>query len=230
MNFLLYIESNKQVKYMVNFYIVRHGQTLLNYLNRAQGWIDSPLTDAGKQVAVDLGGKLKGITFDAVYTSDMKRAIQTAEYILSVRYKIGLQIQTDTRLREWCLGNMEAEDNTVFINKIADCVGVSSYEELNKRLPDVATTIHEHDTTGMTESFSDIVIRLKSIFMEIVQKGNTKENTYNVLVVTHAFSIKTLFYLFAPKQLSIIGKIKNAGISRLKFDGNIFSLETDIKI
>ena len=29
----------------VTFYIVRHGETLLNSLNRAQGWSDSPLTD-----------------------------------------------------------------------------------------------------------------------------------------------------------------------------------------
>ncbi len=34
---------------MVRFYIVRHGQTLLNSLDRAQGWADSPLTEAGKQ-------------------------------------------------------------------------------------------------------------------------------------------------------------------------------------
>lgn len=31
----------------VNYYIVRHGETLLNKLGKAQGWVDSPLTDAG---------------------------------------------------------------------------------------------------------------------------------------------------------------------------------------
>ncbi len=35
---------------MVRFYIVRHGQTLLNSLDRAQGWADSSLTEAGKQM------------------------------------------------------------------------------------------------------------------------------------------------------------------------------------
>ena len=58
---------------MVSFYIVRHGQTLLNSLDRAQGWTDSPLTDAGKQTTVELGHKLKGIDFNAAYTSDMLR-------------------------------------------------------------------------------------------------------------------------------------------------------------
>ena len=46
---------------MVYFYIVRHGQTLLNSLDRAQGWSDSPLTEAGKQMAADIGKKLKRI-------------------------------------------------------------------------------------------------------------------------------------------------------------------------
>ena len=55
---------------MVSFYIVRHGQTLLNSIDRAQGWTDSPLTDAGKQTAVELGHKLKDIDFNAVYASD----------------------------------------------------------------------------------------------------------------------------------------------------------------
>ncbi len=67
---------------MVNFYIVRHGQTLLNSLDRAQGWADSPLTDAGKQTAVELGHKLKGIDFNAAYASDTLRAVQTAELVL----------------------------------------------------------------------------------------------------------------------------------------------------
>lgn len=215
---------------MVVFYIVRHGQTLLNYLNRAQGWVDSPLTDAGKQAALDLGNKLREIDFHAIYASDMSRATQTAKWILSASGQSTMSIQKDARLREWCLGNMEAEDNTAFVNNIADWLGgISSFEELNKKLPDVATAIHEHDTTGMTESFSDIANRLKSIFMEISQNSYKKDSIYNVLIVTHAFVIKTLFYLFAPERLNMIGKIKNATISQLKFDGNNFSLETDLE-
>ena len=213
---------------MVIFYIVRHGQTLMNFLNRAQGWIDSPLTDDGKQAALNLGEKLRTINFHAVYTSDMPRAIQTAKWILSASGQSTMSIWQDTRLREWCLGNMEAEDNTTFVNNIAKWLGgISSFGELNRRLPDVATAIHDHDTTGMTESFSNIANRLKSIFIEISQSNYAKENTYNVLVVTHAFTIKTLFYLFAPEQLRMIEKVKNATISQLIFDGSNFSLMVD---
>lgn len=214
---------------MICFYIVRHGQTLLNSLDRAQGWADSPLTDAGKQTAVELGHKLKSIDFDAVYTSDMLRTIQTAELIMEAGEKKGMPIEKDARLREWCLGNMEAENNAVFIKKVVDWLGGASFAELNKRLPDVADAIYEHDTTGMAEPFQTIEERLKAAFMDMAQRHGVRENS-NILVVTHAFAIKTIFHLFAPEQLSKAGKVENAAVSRLISDGGVFSLEPDLKL
>ena len=214
---------------MICFYIVRHGQTLLNSLDRAQGWADSPLTDAGKQTAVELGHKLKSIDFDAVYTSDMLRTIQTAELIMEAGEKKGMPIEKDARLREWCLGNMEAENNAVFIKKVADWLGGASFAELNKRLPDVADAIYEHDTTGMAEPFQTIEERLKAAFMDMAQRHGVRENS-NILVVTHAFAIKPIFHLFAREQLSKAGKVENAAVSRLISDGGVFSLEPDLKL
>lgn len=206
---------------MISFYIVRHGQTLLNCLDRAQGWSDSPLTDSGKQAAIDLGNKLKEINFNAVYTSDMLRAVQTAELILHTSEN-NVSVQKDIRLREWCLGNMEAENNAVFIKSVSDWLGgVASLAELNGRLPDVANVIYQHDTTRMAEPFSVIVNRVQSAFMDIVQKAKQLKQC-KVLVVTHAFMIKTIFYLFAPEQLCVMDQVKNAAISKLIYDENGF--------
>lgn len=214
---------------MVRFYIVRHGQTLLNSLDRAQGWTDSPLTEVGKQMAADIGHKLNGVDFDAAYTSDMLRAVQTAELILEAGGKNGVPIKKDARLREWCLGNMEAENNAVFIKNVADWLGGTSFAELNERLPDVADAIYEHDTTGMAEPFQTIEERLKAAFVDIVQRHGMEENT-NILIVTHAFAIKTIFHLFEPEQLGKVGKVKNASVSRLILENGIFSLELDIQL
>lgn len=215
---------------MVRFYIVRHGQTLLNSLDRAQGWADSPLTEAGRQMAADIGRKLKGIDFDAVYTSGMLRAVQTAEIILQAGGKNVVPIEKDARLREWCLGCVEAENNAVFIKNVSDWLGgVSSFAELNQRLPDVADVIYEHDTTGMAEPFQAIESRLKSVFADAVQKDGMQEST-DILIVTHAFAIKTIFHLFAPEQLGKVGKVKNASVSRLVFENGIFFLEPDIQL
>ena len=213
---------------MVRFYIVRHGQTLLNSLDRAQGWADSPLTEAGKQMAADIGQKLKGIGFDAVYVSDMLRAVQTAEMILEAGGKSSVPIEKDTRLREWCLGCMEAENNAVFIKNVSDWLGgIASFAELNQRLSDVADAIYEHDTTGMAEPFRTIESRLKSVFADAVQKDGMQETT-DILIVTHAFAIKTIIHLFAPEQLDKVRKVKNASVFRLVFENGVFSLEPDI--
>ena len=213
---------------MVRFYIVRHGQTLLNSLDRAQGWADSPLTEAGKQMVADIGQKLKEIDFDAVYTSDMLRAVQTAELILEANGKNGVPIERDVRLREWCLGCMEAENNAVFIKNVSDWLGGASFAELNQRLPDVADAIYEHDKTGMAE-FQAIEQRLKAAFVDTAQRHGMGESS-NILIVTHAFAIKTIIHLFAPDQLGKVEKVKNASVFRLVFENGVFSLESDIQL
>ena len=181
-------------------------------------------------MAADIGQKLKGIDFDAVYTSDMLRSVQTAELILEAGGKSGVLIEKDARLREWCLGCMEAENNAVFVKNVSDWLGgITSFAELNERLSDVADAIYEHDTTGMAEPFQAIESRLKSVFADAVQKNGMQENT-NIRIVMHAFAIKTIFHLFAPEQLSGLGKVKNASVSRLIFENGIFSLEPDIQL
>ena len=183
-----------------------------------------------KILTADIGQKLKGVDFDAVYTSDMLRAVQTAELVLEAGGKSGVPIEKDARLREWCLGCMEAENNAVFVKNVSDWLGgIASFAELNQRLLDVADTIYEHDTTGMAEPFQTIESRLKSVFADAVQKDGMQENT-DILIVTHAFAIKTIFHLFAPGQLGKVGKVKNTSVSRLIFENGIFSLEPDIQL
>lgn len=204
----------------VTFYIVRHGETLLNSLDRAQGWSDSPLTDNGNSTAIELGNKLRGTTFKAAFTSDTIRATQTAELILAMSGNDNIKIQDDKRLREWCLGIMEGENNAIFVQTVSKWLGgVSSFAELNERLADVASEIYNYDTTGMAEPFSAILKRLKSAFIDMAE---LYDDGGNILVVTHAFVIKTLFYLFSPEQLSAAYNVKNATIFKLVYDKGNF--------
>lgn len=151
----------------------------------------------------------------------MMRTEQTAELILLTSGNDTLEIQKDMRLREWCLGSMEAEHNSFFIQTMSNWLGVSSFAELNKRLSDVAMALYEHDTTGTAEPFADISNRLRNVFTDIA-KNKLKDKNSNILVVTHAFAIKTLFYLFAPEKLSSIDKVENATILKLLYNGNSF--------
>jgi broad specificity phosphatase PhoE len=68
----------------VRIFLTRHGETMLNELERAQGWADSPLVADGEEVAEDLGVGLAdaGVEFDAAYSADMVRHFSTATIVL----------------------------------------------------------------------------------------------------------------------------------------------------
>ncbi|MSP38501.1 MAG: histidine phosphatase family protein [Deltaproteobacteria bacterium] len=81
--------------------IVRHGQTEWNVRGIRQGYLDSRLTDRGLAQAKALGQRLAREKFTALYSSDLGRAMQTAQEIANVT---GHNIHTDARLRERHLG------------------------------------------------------------------------------------------------------------------------------
>lgn len=69
---------------MTTIYCVRHGQSEANLAQIMQGSkIDTPLTKLGQQQALAAKAKLANVSFDAVYASPLKRAVQTANLISS---------------------------------------------------------------------------------------------------------------------------------------------------
>ena len=60
-------------------YLARHGETEWSLSGRHTGKTDLPLTPRGEANARELKGRLRGVTFDAVYSSPMQRAMRTAE-------------------------------------------------------------------------------------------------------------------------------------------------------
>ena len=63
---------------VLDVYLARHGQTAWNLEKRLQGATDNALNDTGKAQARQLGEKLKGVSFSAVYASSLARARETA--------------------------------------------------------------------------------------------------------------------------------------------------------
>jgi len=80
---------------------VRHGETEWNVQHREIGQLDSRLTARGVQQAKAVGTRLAGIQFDELYSSDLGRAVQTAEIIGA---KCGKPVRLDAGLRERHMG------------------------------------------------------------------------------------------------------------------------------
>src|SRR5580765_6857553 len=87
---------------MATLVLVRHAESTWNAEGRWQGHADPPLSDAGRAQAEALAEDLAGERFDAVYTSDLARAAQTAEIIAR---RFGLPAVSDPALREVDVGS-----------------------------------------------------------------------------------------------------------------------------
>jgi len=85
--------------------LVRHGHTCLNIPGRDErlrGWMDLPLDDQGLREAEEIAERLAEYPVDAIYSSDLRRARQTAEVL---RRRVGApRVTTMKELRPWNLG------------------------------------------------------------------------------------------------------------------------------
>ncbi len=92
---------------MTRIILTRHGETQWNIEKRVQGRLDSPLTENGRTQARNLALRLKGERIQYLYSSDLPRAIATAEEI-----RRELQLQTiipAPMIREFSFGDWEGE-------------------------------------------------------------------------------------------------------------------------
>ncbi len=89
---------------MTTILLARHGETDWNRDLRFQGHADEPLNDTGRAQAERLAASLRDERLAAVYTSDLRRATETAEIVASA---LGLTVTADPRLREIDVGSWQ---------------------------------------------------------------------------------------------------------------------------
>jgi len=160
---------------MTEFWLVRHGQTDWNADERWQGHSDIPLNAAGLEQAHQLAEKLAGQHFDAIYSSDLQRAVQTAEVIGA---SLGLPYQTDPRLREIDLGQWEGMLESEVRQQFSSAWDERQQDPLNAHAPGGET--------------------LPEVAARLVQAFNAIASTHpagKLLVVSHGLALRTLLCL-----------------------------------
>ncbi|MEJ7619692.1 MAG: histidine phosphatase family protein, partial [Aquificaceae bacterium] len=82
---------------MVRLYIIRHAESKWNPIGRYQGLLDPELSERGKAQAKRLGEHFQSIELHAIYSSPLKRTLQTAQEVAKAK---GLEIIEDRRIIE----------------------------------------------------------------------------------------------------------------------------------
>jgi broad specificity phosphatase PhoE len=88
-------------------YLVRHGETEWSASGKHTGRTDIPLTEEGERRARGLSERLKGVTFDRVFTSPLQRAARTCALA-----GFGERAKVDPDLLEWNYGDYEGRKSS----------------------------------------------------------------------------------------------------------------------
>jgi broad specificity phosphatase PhoE len=161
-----------------NLFIVRHGETDWNRKKLLQGSTDIPLNETGKSQARVLQKQFETITFDAVYSSDLMRAKETAEII---SYGTNLQVVTSPDLRERSWGNHEGQN--------FDDLKLKYGQAFHPVIEEFDFDIQKlHPELTQVESYSQAINRVIPYLMNIQTEFKGK----SVLVVSHGGILKGL--------------------------------------
>ncbi|MFH1152383.1 MAG: histidine phosphatase family protein [Pseudomonadota bacterium] len=115
--------------------LVTHALTRWNTEGRIQGHTDVPLNDHGRAMAIALGERMGNEGADAVYSSDLTRAVETA---LPAAARLGLTVIRDPRLRE---GRSHLQERSDRYPTLAFYREVEAEEHVLMRMEDVMTDI-----------------------------------------------------------------------------------------
>ncbi|KAL6337819.1 hypothetical protein AAG906_002284 [Vitis piasezkii] len=174
--------------------VVRHGETAWNADGRIQGHLDVELNEAGRQQAAAVADRLsKGPRISAVYSSDLKRAFETAQAIATSCGRF--EVIKDPDLRERNLGDLQG----------------LVYQELAKINPEAHKAFLSHRTDqeipGGGESRDQVYQRCTLSLKRI----GSKHKGERVVVVTHGGVIRALHKRASPNGRA--GKIMNTSVN-----------------
>lgn len=206
----------------VTVHLVRHGQTWLNVTGRIQGWSDSPLTEAGVDVARRVGRHLAAEIggFDAAYSADMVRHFETASGILAAA-RSSLTPKRVPALREVAYGGWEGEKQSTAYPTLMGAITNDS--------PTLADIINAFQVTNpvpamTTESWRQVADRMKAaLTAAATSRSLPRRHGGSILAVSSGMSIMALLESLGAETPE--GGLENGAVSRLSYVRGAWTVE-----
>lgn len=193
---------------MTEIIIIRHGETEWNKTGRFQGHSDVPLSAEGRAQAAALGRNLALDHVDAIYASDLTRAMETAAPLAK---RFGLEVISDPLLRELNFGAWEGRN----------------FNDVNAENPNSMKNFYtdpEQADIPESEPFPEFQRRVAGRVREIVAQERGKR----IVIVSHGASIRILLADILAMPIRSIWHISqlNTAVNKIRFEDDGFAIVT----
>ncbi|MEO0023937.1 MAG: hypothetical protein RL196_378 [Actinomycetota bacterium] len=183
--------------------LLRHGNSVWNQENLFTGWVDVDLSDQGRAEAKRAGELLaeSGIKPTLLYTSRLKRAINTAHIALNAAERSWIDVKRDWRLNERHYGALQGKDKAQTLAEY----GAEQFQTWRRSFdvppPPIAddnefSQAHDERYADLganipkTECLKDVLVRMMPLWNDEIKVDLTEGKT--VLVTAHGNSLRAL--------------------------------------
>lgn len=192
--------------------LLRHGESVDDVLNCYGGAADYDLSEAGKKTAEEVAALLKNEAIEAIYSSPLKRAFQTAQAVDAYQH-CGIQIAPELYERN-SYGVMSGTN-------IDECKNIFAY--LLQNIKGKVGNYYSDELVLGAEPVAEFDLRVKNALIAVVDDAVAK-GYETIAIVTHGNVTRSIY----KNVLGVKGKVDLdlLAITRINVDNHIFTIES----
>lgn len=194
--------------------LVRHGETDYNQKRIIQGHLDIPLNDTGHAQARELASKLSKLKFDAIYSSDLKRAHQTAVYTAKI---LSQEIKLAPAIREHHLGDFQGQSWD------------EQHQAYHPLWQDFLASFNDPKLAHWDKHHGESITQFRARVAQFLAHLQAQHQDQTVAVFTHGGTIRRFLEVTKVLQFGSTEKAKNTETFVLTKTASGYQLETKIE-
>ncbi len=197
--------------------LVRHGETDWNKSHRIQGGgSDTRLNGTGKEQAAALALRLKPEKIEAIYSSPLKRALDTAR---AIAHHHQLEIEIEPALREVNVGELEGTPARLLGKRLDELLGMRGQDKTQ-------TAVWESVWSKIQHIGGESLAELQQRTWDALKRIVDRHSDGVIVVVSHGFVIVTIICAVLDLPLSQMNRLRVGvgSISTIMFDNQVTRL------